>query len=161
MRGRGFTRSGPLAALLAPGAALLALCAAHCGQSSITHDRVERAIGPTFANLVHLELGKLGVPAPPPASSLRVLPACHKVGAPGDAVGPGDWACTFSWTAPGARIAMHDTYGVSVRSDGCYTATAEGAEGEEAHLGGPTLVKKDGTKVTNLLYVFEGCFDVP
>jgi hypothetical protein len=40
--------------------------------------------------------------------------------------------------------------------DGCYTATADGAE---AHVGGPTLKTLRGATVRNLLYAFDGCFD--
>jgi hypothetical protein len=43
-----------------------------------------------------------------------------------------------------------------VTTDGCYTATVDASD---SRLGGPTLTARDGTTVTNLLYVFDGCFD--
>jgi ABC-2 type transport system permease protein len=136
----------------------LAMMTYQCGSSPITANRIEGAMGPTFANLVYLELTKLELPTPP-ASAIRVNATCHKIGAAGGSDGPGEWSCTLVWTVPGARGSLRDVYGLRVSSDGCYTATTEGLEGKEAHMGGPTLVTKTGARITNLLYVFEGCFD--
>jgi hypothetical protein len=42
---------------------------AACGTSPITSSRIEAAIAPTFANLIQLQLARLGVaPFPPPLS---------------------------------------------------------------------------------------------
>ena len=81
---------------------------------------------------------------------------CHRVG-PGEALrGGGTWRCGVAWSYPGSRGPLHDTYELTVTTDGCYTATADAAEG---HIGGPTIKTRDGATVTNLLYAFDGRFD--
>jgi hypothetical protein len=121
----------------------------------VTAHRIEDAVAPTFANLIHLQRSILGMPAVD-AATLRASADCRKVGAPKDTAGAGDWTCSVLWLTPGQRTPLHDTYDLSVMADGCYTATADGSE---AHIGGPTLTTKDGKTITNLLYTFEGCFD--
>jgi hypothetical protein len=125
-----------------------------CGPSPITSARIDRAIEPTFANLVHVQLSRLGLPSMA-ASDIKVTASCRKVVAGNGAAGAGDWVCTLSWQRPN-RQTLRDTYDLSVATDGCYTATVDSAEG---HLGGPTLKASDGSDVRNLLYTFEGCFD--
>jgi ABC-2 type transport system permease protein len=135
--------------------ALSALLAAGCGGSPITAARLERAIAPTFANLLHLQVPAMGLPAMP-AASFASSATCRKVGASGaapDHSGSGDWICTVQWRGPGERE-LRDIYDVFVTTDGCYTATVEGES-----LARPMLTTKDGREVRNLLYVFEGCFD--
>jgi hypothetical protein len=51
---------------------------------------------------------------------------------------------------------LRDRYDVAVGTDGCYTATVDGAE---ADLGGPTITLPNGGTVRNLVYAFDGCFD--
>jgi hypothetical protein len=135
---------GTLAALLAAGAAA-------CGASPITAARIEGAIAPTFANLVHLQISWLGLP-PTAASDFAAKASCRKPQAGSDR-GSGEWVCTLSWQGPD-RQALRDTYDLFVTTDGCYTATVAGES-----LGGPTLKARDGREVKNLLYTFEGCFD--
>jgi ABC-2 type transport system permease protein len=148
----------PGAGLISTGAVVLALVFAsvrHPG-AGVTASRLEDALAPTFANLVHLQRSILKLPEIDRAL-LRATAQCQKVGAAGrDARGAGDWTCTVLWSSPGQRIPLHDAYDLSVTSDGCYTATADGSE---AHIGGPTLTSRDGATVNNLLYTFEGCFD--
>lgn len=148
----------PGAGMVLAGAVVLALVFAsvrHCG-GGVTAGRLEEAFAPTFANLVHLQRSILKLPEIDRAV-LRATAQCEKVGAPGrGARGAGDWTCTVLWSSPGQRIPLRDAYELSVTGDGCYTATADGAE---AHIGGPTLTARDGTTITNLLYTFEGCFD--
>jgi hypothetical protein len=121
----------------------------------VTGRRIEDAVAPTFANLIRLQRSILGMPTVDVAA-LRASADCHKVGAPRDTRGAGDWTCTLLWLTPGQRAPAHDTYDVTVTADGCYAATADGSE---AHIGGPTLPTRDGKTTTNLLYTFEGCFD--
>jgi ABC-2 type transport system permease protein len=124
--------------------------------AGITASGIEDAVAPTFANLVHLQRSILKLPEIDRAV-LRASAQCQKVGAPArDTAGAGDWTCTVLWSSPGQRIPLRDAYDLSVTTDGCYTATADGSE---AHIGGPTLTTRDGATVTNLLYTFEGCFD--
>ena len=131
--------------------AAMAVAATGCGSSPITSIRIDAAIQSTFANLVELQLSRLGLP-PMAASDFAVTAICHKQAA-GSNEGSGEWVCTLVWRGPGRR-ALHDTYDLFVGTDGCYTATVSGES-----LGGPTLKAPDGSDVRNLLYRFEGCFD--
>src|SRR5262249_40146161 len=108
------------------------------------------AIGTTFANLVDVQVSRLGLP-PLTARDFAATAICRRHGTSDR--GAGDWTCTLVWQGPDRRT-LRDTYDLSVTTDGCYTATATG-EG----LGGPTLKRRDGGAVRNLLAVFEGCFD--
>jgi len=132
----------------------VAVCAAvahvGCG-SSITSDRIEGALAPTFTNLVRLQMTWLGLP-PLPASDIGASANCRRL-LPGENSGSGEWTCVLIWHGPDRRQ-LRDTYELFVNADGCYTATASA----EA-LGGPTLRSENGRHVRNLLYAFEGCFD--
>jgi hypothetical protein len=135
-------------------AAVTSLAVFGCGPSPITSSRIEGSIAPTFANLVHVQLSRVGLP-PVAASDIKVAASCHKLVAGSGAVGAGDWVCTLVWHGPNSTL-LRDTYDLSVTTDGCYTATVDGAE---AHLGGPIINASDSTSMRNLLYTFEGCFD--
>ena len=130
---------------------IAAVAASCCGRSAVTADRIERAIEPTFANLVHVQLSWLEMRSMA-ASDLDVTASCRRLAAGGDA-GSGDWVCRLRWLGPD-RQPLRDTFDLVVTSDGCYTATAEGEQ-----LGGPTLKARSGREVRNLLRAFEGCFD--
>ena len=135
-------------------AAVTAFAASGCGASPITSGRIEGAIAPTFANQVHVQLSRLGLP-PMAVSDIKVTASCRKLVAGSGAAGAGEWVCTLVWLGP-SRQALRDTFELFVATDGCYTASVDAAEG---HLGGPTLRTLDGSDVRNLLYRFEGCFD--
>ena len=126
-----------------------------CGSKGVTAKKLENAVAPTFANLIHVQEATLGG-APVEAPSLRASASCQKVVPGSDPQGGGSWRCTITWFIPGHPAPVRDTYDLAVTMDGCYTATADGAE---AHVGGPTLKSLSGTTVTNLLYAFDGCFD--
>lgn len=130
----------------------IGLTSASCGSSPITSSRIEVAIGHTFANLVHAQLARTGL-SPVPASDITVTASCYRSN--GSTVGAGEWVCTLIWHGPN-QATLHDTYDLSVGTDGCYTAVVDVAESQ---LGGPTIKMADGTTVRNLLYSFEGCFD--
>ena len=140
-------RAGVVMVVLSAAAAV-----AGCGASAITEDRVERAIAPAFANLVHAQLGRMGLHEVP-VSDLRVVASCYRVA--GGRTGAGEWACTVVWSGP-AGTTLRDTYDVVVGTDGCYTATLGASESQ---LGGPTVTTTDGHPIRNLLYAFDGCFD--
>jgi hypothetical protein len=125
-----------------------------CGASPITAARIERAFAPTFANLVHVQLSRVGLPSVA-ASDIKVKASCRKLVPESGPAGAGEWVCTLVWHGPN-RETLRDTYDLSVATDGCYTATIESTE---ANLGGPTITGPDGTSMRNLLYTFEGCFD--
>jgi hypothetical protein len=136
--------------------AVLAMSAVSvCGSSPITSARLERAIAPTFANLVQLQVSWLGLP-PMGAAEFAVEASCRKLGANsqlGSYSGSGEWICALRWKGP-QRQMLRDNYDLQVTPDGCYTAMVEGE-----NLGRPTLKSVDGQDVKNLLYAFEGCFD--
>jgi hypothetical protein len=125
-----------------------------CGSSPITSARVEGAVARTFANLVHVQLARIGL-TPVAASDIKVSASCRTLVAGKGPGGAGDWMCTLVWSGPNRRP-LRDIYDVSVSTDGCYVATVEGGE---ADLGGPTIMGPDGSDLRNLLYRFEGCFD--
>jgi hypothetical protein len=132
-------------------AAVATIALSACGHSSITSNRIETAIQTTFANLVELQVSRLGLP-PMPAPDFAVTAICRKQPAASDA-GAGEWVCTLVWQGPDRRT-LRDTYDVIVGTDGCFAASVSGES-----LGGPTLRASDGRTVRNLLYGFEGCFD--
>jgi hypothetical protein len=130
----------------------LGLASGDCGSSPITSARIEAAIGQTFANLVHAQLARTRL-SPVPVSDITVTASCYR--SDGSTVGTGEWVCTLIWHGPN-QTTLHDTYDLSVGTDGCYTAVVDAAESQ---LGGPTIKTADGSTVRNLLYSFEGCFD--
>lgn len=134
-------------------AALMMLVAAGCGGSAITEDRIERAIAPTFGNLVHTQLARMGL-GDIPADRFRVAASCYR--AAGGRSGSGEWVCTVVWSGPSGGT-LRDAYDLAVGPNGCYAATL--ASSSEATLGGPTVAAADGRQVRNLLYAFDGCFD--
>jgi hypothetical protein len=131
---------------------LITVAAIGCGSSPITSARIERAIAPTFANLLRVQVSWLGLP-PVALSDITVTASCRRLVVGGGAAGSGEWICTLIWQVP-SRDSLRDEYDLLVTTDGCYTATVDGAQ-----LGGPTLKSSDGIDVRNLLYTFEGCFD--
>jgi hypothetical protein len=149
-------RRPSIGVMSAGGLAIALLGAVVCRRSDgVTVGRIEGSVAPTFSNLVHVQRSLMGLPTVDP-SILRASAQCHKVGPGKDGGGAGSWTCTVLWFSPGQRTPLRDTYDLSVAMDGCYTATADGSE---AHLGGPTLVARDGTPVVNWLYAFDSCFD--
>jgi hypothetical protein len=121
-----------------------------CQQTPITSTRLETALAPTFARLVHLQVSRLGLPTVA-AADLAVTAACRKLA--GGTIGSGEWTCTLDWKSPD-RQTLRDAYDLFVGTDGCYMATAAGE-----NFGGPTVKSADGRDVRNLLYSFDGCFD--
>jgi hypothetical protein len=146
-------RSSKNALLLA--AALCLVLLGSCDKSGVSEARVESAIAPTFANLIETQESMLGLP-PLDVTLLHASASCHRLGPGSDPQGAGKWLCTLEWSPPNHRTPWRDAYELEVTPDGCYTATADS---EDNHLGGPKLTLRDGTVVTNLLYVFDGCFD--
>jgi hypothetical protein len=136
-------------------ATLLVLCAAlaGCGPSPITESRLEPAIAGTFANLVHLQLLRIGLPSIA-ASDLKVVASCYRIG--GGSIGAGEWTCSLIWAGPNGAT-VRDSYDVAVTTDGCYTATVGGSESQ---LGGPAMDTPGRRQVRNVLYSFEGCFSL-
>jgi hypothetical protein len=107
-----------------------------CVFTPITQSRIETAIGPTFANLVYVQMSTLGLPPMPP-SAFGVKASCRRLLADSPS-GSGEWTCTLIWLGPDRRT-IRDTYELFVATDGCYTATASAES-----LGGPTLRAENG-----------------
>lgn len=128
------------------------MATAGCGASPITATRIEASIAPTFANLVHVQLQRAGLPEIT-ATEIKVTATCSRAG--GAKSGAGEWICTLMWSGPNGRL-LRDTFDVTVGVDGCYTAAVDAAETE---LGGPVIKGPSGRDVRNLLYRFDGCFD--
>ena len=131
--------------------AIMAVAASGCGPSAITSTRIERALETTFANLVELQVSRMGLRAMT-APDFAVTAICHR---PADRknAGAGEWSCTLIWQSPDRRT-LRDTYDLFVSTDGCFNATVAGE-----NLGGPTLKTQDGRQVKNYLYAFDSCFD--
>ena len=135
-------------------ALVAATCFAACGSSAITRTRVESAVASTFANLVQVQLERMGLgPVPPPG--IRVAANCRRMTPGRREAGSGEWACELTWYGPN-HTPLVDAYDVSVAADGCYTASVGAGEG---NLGGPTIPLRDGTRIRNVLYAFDGCLD--
>ena len=135
-------------------ALVAALCLAACGSSAIRRARVEAAVASTFANLVQVQLGRMGLgPVPPPG--IRAAANCRRMTPGRQDKGSGEWACSLTWYGPN-RTPLVDGYDVAVSADGCYTASVGAGEG---NLGGPTIPLADGSRVRNVLYAFDGCLD--
>jgi hypothetical protein len=132
-------------------AACASLALAACGSSPITPARIEPALEATFANLLELQVTRLRLP-PLSAPDFAVTAICRKPGAASNA-GSGEWSCGLVWQGPNRQM-LRDTYDLFVATDGCYSATVAGES-----LGGPIFEASDGSRVKNLLYAFEGCFD--
>jgi hypothetical protein len=98
-------------------AAAAAIALSACGRSSITSNRIEAAIQTTFANLVELQVSRLGLP-PMPAPDFAATAICRKQPTAGDA-GAGEWTCTLVWQGPDRRT-LRDTYDLTVGTDGCF-----------------------------------------
>lgn len=135
-------------------AVVTTMTVAGCGQSAITRARLQSSLAPTFANLVQVQLLRMGL-GPVPAPGIRAVANCRRISAGSPDVGAGEWSCTLTWSGPN-RTPLRDTFDVHAMPGGCYSASAADAEG---HLGGPMIPAPDGTMVRNLLYVFDGCFD--
>jgi hypothetical protein len=133
-------------------AAVVGAAASGCGASPITPARIEAAIAPTFANLVHLQVSWMGLP-PMAASEFAARASRRRPGTTNHSAGSGEWVCMLVWQGPDGQP-LRDTFDLFVTTDGCYTATAAAET-----LGGPTLKASNGSEVRNLLYTFEGCFD--
>jgi len=137
--------------LIRHGTCLAGFFLAGCGASPITSTRIERALETTFANLVELQVSRMGL-RPMTAPDFAVTAICRRQADTHDA-GSGEWSCTLVWQGPDRRT-LRDTYDLVVATDGCFSATVGGE-----NLGGPTLKTQDGRQVKNYLYAFESCFD--
>jgi ABC-2 type transport system permease protein len=132
--------------------ALLA-AASNWGPTTITSEKLQASIAPTFKNLVTVQQMLLGRRAQAGAS-LTVRPLCRRGGQNRPSRGPGDdWICQLTVTSPGASEALV-AYEVNARANGCYTAT-----GPSPVVGPLKIPDARGRSVVNPLYQFDGCIE--
>jgi len=124
-----------------------------CSASAVTAERVQSAVGATFANLyVHQQdlLGHSGLST----EWVSDRASCLRRGADPPDRGPGDdWECQLGWRA-GDGSPQQATYEVQVRTNGCFTAT-----GSQPVAGKQVLRTSRGRLRINPIYQFDGCFD--
>ena len=135
----------------------MALLIAGCSTATITADKLEASIAPTFARLYVQEQVALGDPRPA-LTAVNPRARCLK-GTPDEAQnGAGsDWVCYVTYTADGPGTDVVATYNVNMQTDGCYAADGDGP----TSLNGSRTVTGAGFRqVLNPLWLIDGCFDV-
>ncbi|OKI62287.1 hypothetical protein [Micromonospora sp. CB01531] len=139
---------------LASGLAVAAVGAlAGCGQPDVTKSRLERAIGPAFANLYVQRadlLGEHGVTV----TRIGAAPACDRGGPKVPDVGPGpDWICMIHFIDDHGQP-QDGKFEVQVKADATYVAG-----GPSKLIGQATLTDSHGHDVPNPVFEFDGAFD--
>ncbi|MGW9193649.1 hypothetical protein [Micromonospora chersina] len=146
------TRTRTIPATIAVAVAASAALAG-CGQPDVTRARLERAIGPAFANLYVQRadlLGEHGVTVQGVAAST----ACDRGGPKVPDVGPGpDWICMIHFTDDHGQL-QDGKFEVQVRADATYVAG-----GPSKLVGQATLTDSHGRDVPNPVFEFDGAFD--
>ncbi|WP_426502631.1 hypothetical protein ACPPVO_33995 [Dactylosporangium sp. McL0621] len=142
---------GPTAAVAAV-AAVFAATAGRGGED-ITKARLERAIGPTFANLYVQRsaiLGKTGVTV----ASIDAHTTCDRGGPKVPDAGPGaNWICMITFTDDGGQR-QEGKFEVTANADATYVAG-----GPSKLVGLATITDTHGNDVTNPAFEFDGAFD--
>ena len=144
--------------VLAPAAAVLAVAAvftatAGHGGHDITRPRLERAIGPTFANLYVQRATILGEPGVT-AESTAANAVCDRGGPKVADVGPGpDWVCMITFTDDHGQH-QEGKFEVQAHADATYVAA-----GPSKLVGLATITDTHGNDVTNPAFEFDGAFD--
>ncbi|MEU5727268.1 hypothetical protein [Micromonospora sp. NPDC047738] len=126
---------------------------AGCGQPDVTKDRLERAIGPAFANLYVQRadlLGEHGITV----QTIGASTACDRGGPKLPDVGPGpDWICMIHFTDDHGQP-QDGKFEVQVRADATYIAG-----GPSKLIGQATLTDSHGHDVPNPVFEWDGAFD--
>ena len=91
-------------------AVMTAVTMVGCGPSPITSARIEKAIARTFANLVQVQISRLGLPSMA-ASDFGVTASCRRL-LSGSDTGAGEWGCTLVWHGPELQP-LQDAYTTS------------------------------------------------
>lgn len=143
------TRSLVTAALLVAAAGSLSAC----GSPDVTKDRLERSLGPTFANLYVQRaalLGETGVTA----ASVNPKASCDRGGPKVADVGPGaDWICFVTFTDDKGQP-QKGKFELQAKANSTYVA------GGPSKLVGPVvLTDAAGKDVPNPVFEFDGAFD--
>lgn len=135
-------------------AAVVAVFGASACGSGITKQRLNAAVGGTFANLYALQMSERGSDIA--ANSMHVKATCKR-GTTADQGAGDNWTCLIVWHVEAGAAPSDAQYSLRVQTNGCYTAEGDGP----ASINGQqTLVTATGKTVTNPLWRFDGCFDV-
>lgn len=152
------TRPRIPARMFAPAVAVLAVAAvfvatAGRGGEDITRPRLERAIGPTFANLYVQRaaiLGESGVTV----ASIGATAVCDRGGPKVSDVGPGaNWVCMITFTDDHGQR-QQGKFEVQAHADATYVAG-----GPSKLVGLATITDTHGNDVPNPAFEFDGAFD--
>jgi hypothetical protein len=152
------TRTTIRTRVLAPAAAVLAVAAVFAatagrGGEDITKARLERAIGPTFANLYVQRAAILGEPGVTVAS-IGASTVCDRGGPKVADVGPGtNWICMITFTDDQGQR-QEGKFEVKAAADATYVAGAP-----SKLVGLATITDTHGNDVTNPVFEFDGAFD--
>ncbi|MBM0225828.1 MULTISPECIES: hypothetical protein [Micromonospora] len=140
--------------VLAAGLAVAAAASlAGCGQPDVTKTRLERAIGPAFANLYVQRADLLGEPGVTVAG-IGASAACDRGGPEVADVGPGpDWICMIHFTDDHGQP-QDGKFEVQAKADATYVAG-----GPSKLIGQATLTDSHGHDVPNPVFEFDGAFD--
>ncbi|GAA2716626.1 hypothetical protein [Actinoplanes palleronii] len=134
--------------ILAVAAGITATAAA--GHFDITKTGLERALGPTFANLYVQQAGILGITGITP-TTIGANASCDKGGPKVADVGAGpNWICMMSWTDNKGQH-QDGKFEVTVRTDTTYVAG-----GPSKIVGLATITDTHGHDVTNPVFEFDG-----
>lgn len=151
------TRTTSRTRMLGPAAAVLAVAAVFAatagrGGEDITRARLERAIGPTFANLYVQRSAILGKTVT--VASIDAHAVCDRGGPNVADAGPGaNWVCMITFTDDGGRR-QEGKFEVKAAADATYVAGAP-----SKLVGLATITDTHGNDVTNPAFEFDGAFD--
>ncbi|MGR6320583.1 hypothetical protein Q2K19_22920 [Micromonospora soli] len=126
---------------------------AGCGQPDVTKARLERAIGPAFANL-YVQRDELLGEDSVTVGSIDPSTSCDRGGPKVPDVGPGpDWVCMIHFTDDHGQP-QDGKFEVQVKADATYVAG-----GPSKLVGQATLTDTHGRDVPNPVFEFDGAFD--
>lgn len=126
---------------------------AGCGRPDVTKSRLERAIGPAFANLYVQRAALLGEPGIT-VQRIGASSACDRGGPKVPDVGPGpDWLCMIHFTDDHGQ-SQDGRFEVQVRADATYVAG-----GPSKLIGQALLTDSHGHDVPNPVFEWDGAFD--
>ncbi|MFC4147254.1 hypothetical protein ACFO0M_13450 [Micromonospora mangrovi] len=134
-------------------AAALTVTLAGCGHEDVTRARLERAVGPAFADLYVQRAALLGDPGVT-AAGVGASASCDRGGPKVPDVGPGpDWICMIHFRDDQGQP-QDGRFEVQARADATYVAG-----GPSKLIGQATLTDRHGHDVPNPVFEWDGAFD--
>jgi ABC-2 type transport system permease protein len=126
---------------------------AGAGPTSLTAQRLQASIAPTFASLSAVRYEwQTGTPG---EANVPMAATCNRGAGTEKSTGAGDdWSCIIVDTRA-SDGAQPVTYDVTLKPDGCYTAEAG------MTLGALLVNNEQGKPFINPVYAFDGCFGTP